>query len=60
MARRKVSAATRVARLEERIAEARRARETDQGPVVAYADDDQQSLSAFLAQRGGEVPTLSS
>lgn len=59
MARRgTTTAATRLARLEERLAELRRERAGELGPVVAYADDDQQELAAYVAQReqmGAEV-----
>jgi len=52
------SPATRLARLEERLAEARRMRAGDAGPVVAYVDDDEQALAAHVAQSqamGAEV-----
>lgn len=52
MARRSsTTAATRLARLQERLAELRRARAGDQGPVVAYEDDDEQALKQYVAER---------
>ncbi len=48
---RTTTATTRLARLEERLAELRRARAGDQGPVVVYADDDEQLIKAFVAER---------
>jgi hypothetical protein len=45
------SAGTRLARLEERLAEARRVYAGEDRPVIAYADDDEGSLKAYVAQR---------
>jgi hypothetical protein len=52
MARRaSTAAATRLVRLQERLAEVRRARAGDQGPVVAYADDDERAVEQYVAER---------
>jgi hypothetical protein len=45
------AAATRLARLQERLAEVRRVCAGDDGPVVAYADDDEAALQEYVAQR---------
>jgi hypothetical protein len=51
MARRGTTVATRLARLQERLAEVRRARAGDQGPVVVYEDDHEQAVQEYVAQR---------
>jgi hypothetical protein len=51
VARRSTSAATRLARLQEQLAEVRRARAGDQGAVVAYADDEEEALKQYVARR---------
>jgi hypothetical protein len=45
------SAATRLVKLEERLAEARRACAGEAGPVIAYGDDDENTLKQYVAQR---------
>jgi len=45
------SAATGLARLQERLAEVWRARAGEGGPVVVYEDDDEQVLQEYLARR---------
>jgi hypothetical protein len=52
MARTKgTGAATRLARVRERIDEARRARAGNQGPVIAYEDDDEEAVVQYVAKR---------
>jgi hypothetical protein len=53
VARRRSSttAGTRLARLQERLAEVRRARAADEGPVIVYEDDDEQAVREYVARR---------
>jgi hypothetical protein len=60
---RTTSAASRLVRLEERLAEARRACVGDQGPVVVYADDDASAVERHVEERerhGGLVVVIRS
>jgi hypothetical protein len=44
-------AGTRLARLQERLAVVRRARAGEEGPMVVYADDDEQAVQEYVARR---------
>ena len=48
---RTTGAASRLARLEERLAEARRVCAGDEGPVIAYANDDERAVEDYIARR---------
>jgi len=51
VARRSTSAATRLARLQERLAEVRRARAGDQERRALYEEDDEQAVQEYVARR---------